>query len=250
MRIENAQSGLSIAAAAIATLIATGVACRPAIALDPADTTGLSDEFDGTGLADTWQVVNPDTAAIEVRDGALFMTPNRNVVWWLADQGPGVFREVTGNFRVSAAVQARKASDPSTHVDSGFQFAGLIARDPASDGEAPENYVFNVVGYRGDYLCTETKTTENDLSQVEGPPWPNADAELRVCRVDDEFRIYRRPIGGDTWEHTITYSRRDLPATLQVGPIAYTYTDGWDLEARFEYVRIEPVNGEADCLTD
>jgi hypothetical protein len=122
------------------------------------------------------------------------MRPTKNTVWYKKDQGPGLVKLVTGNFKVTSTVRARRASAPGEPVSNGYQFAGLIARDPASaKPDAKESYVFNVVGYRGDYLSVETKTTKRDHSDVEGPAWPSADAELRICRKDDVFRVYKRP---------------------------------------------------------
>ena len=148
--------------------------------LPPADVAGLDDDFSGKEIDAAWQVLNASTFERKQEGGKLVLKPTQNTVWYKADQGPGLVKRVTGNFRVSTTVRARKASDPEKAVDAGFQFAGIIARDPASDeGEAKESYVFNVVGYRGDYLSVETKTTKKDVSYVEGPEWDSGDAELR-----------------------------------------------------------------------
>lgn len=237
--------------AAFGSLVAALIACTPAPALEPATVDGFDATFDGSGLGEGWTVVNDSEFTWEIVDGELVFVPHTNNVWWMEDQGPGILREITGNFRMTTRVYARKASNPEQAVDSGYQFAGIIARDPASAAEgAEENYVFSVVGWRGDYMSAETKTTEDDVSIVAGPDWESGDAELRICRINGEFHLYDRPIGGDTWSHAITYERRDLPATLQVGPIAYTYTNDWDLRARFDYVTFAPVTTIDDCLLD
>lgn len=219
--------------------------------LPPADVAGLDDDFSGKEIDAAWQVLNASTFERKQVGGKLVLKPTQNTVWYKADQGPGLVKRVSGNFRVSTTVRARKASDPEKAVDAGFQFAGIIARDPASDeGEAKESYVFNVVGYRGDYLSVETKTTKKDVSYVEGPEWDSGDAELRICRYNGELSVYKRPIGGKEWQLGIAYKRKDLPATLQVGPIAYAYTDQWDLEASFDEIRFAPVKDHADCIAD
>ncbi len=240
-RIALISAGLSGALAA--------VACRPAPALEPAQVDGFSDDFEGSGVSADWQVVNAETFALSVEGGQLVMVPNRNTVWYMADEGPGVFRDVTGNFRVTTTTYARKASNNDEAVDTGYQFSGIIARNPAGATER-ENYVFNVVGWRGDYMAAETKTTRNDESVVHGPDWESGDAELRICRFNGTFMLADRPVGGDTWNHSITYERRDLPETLQVGPIAYTYTDEWDLRAAFDQVVYEPLASLDDCLSE
>ncbi len=234
-----------------AVLLISVLACTPAPALEPADVAGADAMFGDGELGNGWTVVNDTDFSWEIVDGELVFTPHTHNVWWMEDQGPGILREVTGNFRVSTRVYARKASAPDEAVDSGYQFAGLIARDPASAAEgAEENYIFSVVGWRGDYMSAETKTTEDDVSIVAGPDWETGDAELRICRINGTFHLYNRPVGGDTWSEAITYERRDLPATLQVGPIAYTYTNNWDLRARFDYVTFGPVGSLEDCIAD
>jgi len=234
---------------AIVLLASSSVACREPLA--PAEVTSFDDDFTGKELSPDWAVLNGASFDRRLDGGRLFMKPTKNTVWYKADQGSGLVKLVKGNFKVSSTVRAHKASDPDKPVDVGYQFGGLIARDPASDAaDAKESYVFNVVGYRGDYLSVETKTTERDHSEVQGPAWPSADAELRICRLDGTFRVYKRPIGDKSWELGFTYERSDLPATLQVGPIAYAFTDKFDLDARFDEVKFAPVRTVDDCTTD
>lgn len=231
------------------SVLVLSLACAPAPALEPAQVAGMSDSFDGSGMGEGWTLVGSEHFEYVVEGGELVMIPHTNNVWWMEDQGPGFLRPISGNFRMSTRVFARKASAPDEAVDDGYQFAGIIARDPASAApDAKENYVFSVVGWRGDYMSAETKTTEDDVSIVAGPDWTTGDAELRICRVNAEFHLYNRPVGGSEWTHAITYTRRDLPETLHVGPIAYTYTNAWDMRARFDYVDLAPVSAVDDCL--
>ncbi len=209
----------------------------------------VNDEFDQS-VDPAWSPMNLDLVDAEMSDGQLVMTPNQFSVWFHADVGPAYLQNVTGDFRVTTAVTARSASNPSEPVSTNFQFAGIIVRDPASDTDAPENYVFSVVGFRGDYLSHETKSTVDDLSMVDGPPWSSGDAELRICRVGAAVKLFIREIGADTWTPAIEYTRNDFPATVQVGPIAYAYTDDVDLRASFDYVRFAPVEQASDCTAD
>ncbi|HHH12010.1 MAG TPA: hypothetical protein ENK23_08070 [Sorangium sp.] len=124
---------------------------------------------------------------------------------------------------------------------------GLIARDPASDTSGKENYVFNVVGYRNGYLSVETKTTRDNHSEVVGPKWNSGDAELRICRLNEHFLVLKRHLGDARWRLADRYRRRDMPASLQVGPIAYTYTDQQNLQVFYDGVAFAPVRTEQDC---
>ncbi|MEZ4432245.1 MAG: hypothetical protein R3F65_07505 [bacterium] len=122
-----------------------------------------------------------------------------------------------------------------------------MARDPVTP---PEDYVFIVVGRDIDDLSVETKTTLAGRSAYTGPPWPSSDAALRICRLGDTFRLYKRPIDGGEWILADTFDRPDLPATLQVGAIAYTNSAMPDLTVAFEEIVFAPAAAEADCTED
>ncbi len=233
----------------LATLALGAAACDVGPPLTPATVTGLDDDFTAPTLDPAWTIVNGSTAKIEVSGGLLAITPTKNVVWYHADQGPFLHKLVTGNFKVTTVAHARKASDPTKTPDIDYQFGGLMARAPSSDG-GKQDHVFNVVGYRGEFLSVETKTTKQDKSFVHGPAWPSGDAELRLCRVNGRFFLHKRPVGGKEWEQAMMYKRPDLPATLQVGLIAYAYTDRFDLRATFEHIRFAPVTSADDCTKD
>lgn len=88
-----------------------------------------------------------------------------------------------------------------------------MARSPSSDS-GQENYLFAAVGV-GDQMGNLTVQTENTLngaSVYEPPPWPSADAELRLCRTGSQFSLYKRTVGAGTWTLAATYKRADLPA--------------------------------------
>ena len=105
-----------------------------------------------------------------------------------------------------------------------------------------ENYVFNVVGTRFDIPSIETKSTTNNSSGTIEHFGINATrAELRMTRAGDEFNMYSRPLGSNTWIHRSTFNRPDLPDTLQVGIIAYAFLSyPEELAVRVDYIRFEP----------
>jgi len=210
--------------------------------------TGLSDDFSGSKLDASWSVLFGETSKIALEGGALQLTPRSNTVWFHADRSVLVHKRVTGDFMVTSGVRARKASQRDRPVDVGYQFGGLIARSPGSDEPgAKENHVFVVVGYRGEFLSVETKTTQAGHSQVEGPKWPSSDAVLRICRVGSELHLYKRAIGASVWEKAASHTRPDLPRTLQVGPIAYAFHHAADLRASFDEVTFGVPHSAADC---
>ena len=84
-------------------------------------------------------------------------------------------------------------------------------------------------------------------TKYDGPSWGSAEAELRLCRFGQIFKLYKRHIGAsEPWLLTETFDRPDLPDTLQVGVNIYTDNTP-DLSVRFEQLRLEPLSAETDC---
>ena len=222
---------------------------RPPTGPDASPPNVLSDEFNGTSLDASWNRTRPELLDISVSGGELHLVANQYSVWFNHEAGAALWKGMTGNFKVTTSVKARKQSNPSEPVGPNYQFGGVIAYDPAPTRDQ-HNYVFIVVGDRGGYLSVETKSTRNGSSDVVGPEWPSGDAELRLCRVGSRFTLYKRAIGATSWTEAISYDRTDLPETLNVGPFAYAYTSSPDLRASFARVTIEPVSSAADCARD
>ncbi len=206
-----------------------------------------TDEFTGDSLDPSWDVLRGELLDISVADGELHLVANQYSVWFNEEAGALIHKTVSGNFKATTSVKARKASDPSEFVGPDFQFGGLLALDPTTQ---LHNYVFIVVGDRGGYLSVETKSTINSSSDVQGPEWPSGDAELRLCRVGADFFLYKREIGDTTWTEAVSYTRQDLPTELHVGPFAYAFNNAPDIRASFARVSITPVLTQADCTVD
>src|SRR5262249_51328643 len=102
------------------------------------------DEFEGSMLDASWTIFRPDLADVAVADGALSITPKPKDLWYQASQGVVVYKTLTGDFKVTTTVHARKASDPSAPPAQFADVGGLMARNPGGDAE---NYVLGVVGY-------------------------------------------------------------------------------------------------------
>jgi hypothetical protein len=197
------------------------------------------------GFAD-WQLINPQAVRISEDDGALVMNLIGSVIWFNADKGVLLYREVSGDFRATATVRTSKASDPSAPPgqDGSVQLAGLMART-----EVPtENSVFIVSGSIGSSTGLETKTTESSHSIYIQRGLPTGgDAELRLCRIGSTFLLWWRHVdSNEDWTHMSTLDRKDMPQTLQVG--ANIYTDVVpDIVARFEHLTIEPIALGGGC---
>ena len=206
---------------------------------DASGSVPTSDTFDGTTLNSSWTVFRPDLADIAVADGSLSIVPHSGALWYQASQADLVYKLVTGNFKATTTVHARKASNrmqtPAQFADVG----GIMARNPSGSSE---NYILGVVGYAEmNQLAVEHKSTTNGKS-VYGEVAFTADAEFRMCREGSTFTIYYRHPGDTTWGPAFDpFLRPDLPETVQVGAIAYTGANAPDFVAIFDNFTFEPL---------
>src|SRR5262245_53436818 len=69
------------------------------------------DEFEGTALDPSWQRTRAALLDISVEGGELHLEPNQYSVWFHAEVGAALSKPVTGDFRVTTSVKARKRSD-------------------------------------------------------------------------------------------------------------------------------------------
>jgi hypothetical protein len=211
------------------------------------DLAGMSDSFDGAALDAEWQIFNPGAVTVNVSGGSLRLTLTKMALWFQASQGVLVYKNVTGDFKVTSRVHAHRTSNPAEPPAQSVELGGLMARNAAAP---PENYVFIVVGHDENDISVETKSTLNSDSKYMGPTWPSAEAELRLCRVGATFAYFKRAIGGAAWtEATPPIERADLPATLQVGPNIYSLNQP-DLTVDFDEVTFAKVASLADCAKD
>lgn len=188
-------------------------------------------------LESDWKWYQPHFVESSFSDSGLVLTCLSESVWYQNLRGPMVYRNIQGDCVVSVNVKTRKSSDVNSYPDSQWQFGGVIFRDPAGDTLlSRENYVFNVVGFRGTALQIETKSTRNGYSDVSAFDWESGDAEIRVEKRGCEFILNAKPIGAVDWLEMCRYTRPDLPEVLQMGLIVYAYSEGrelFDLQVEF-----------------
>lgn len=214
------------------------------------------DYFNGNTLDLQWSIINQDMFNLSVNNGRLTMTPHSHCSsypycgWFNETSGPAIVKDITGDFIAQTLVRPRNLVNQRESVSGGYQFGGIIARDPNSSAE---NHIFTVVGFRQEIgvnaLANERKNTTNNVSSVVGPALENqstGDRELRLCRSGANFNLFIREIGQQNWDFVQTYNRA-LPTTLEVGPIAYTYGNTVSLVAEFDYFEIKNLE-QQDCL--
>ena len=229
-----------------ATIVATFAGVGDAAVITVLDDIAtLSDDFED-GTFSGWDQFNPQLVSVTESGGMLQLQPVTSL-WFNASTGPLISKPITGDFKVTAFVSTRSLASPGSPPAPTFRLGGLMARNP--NASAGENYVFIVVGADGNDLSVETKTTVNSVSTFQGPPWPPGEGDLRICRVGAQFTLYIRT-PGQPWQLRDTFNRPDLPATLEVGPVAYANVSPPDLTVSYESVTFARVNTISDCTTD
>ena len=189
----------------------------------------------------SWIVFRPELLEVSTNDARLTLVLTKAAPWAGSREGGLVYQQVTGNFRMTATVRARKNSDPRQPVSSLVSLGGLMARNPAGkDQGGTENYVHIVVGNTPSGIGIETKTTRNSSTQYIAVREPSSDAELSMCRSGSTFSLYKRPIGATSWTLAQSYIREDLPDTLQVGVNIYAVLPT-DLQVTFDNLHIIPL---------
>jgi beta-lactam-binding protein with PASTA domain len=233
-----------------------GSAVNLVVSLGPA--SAFSDEFNANSIGD-WSlrhIIEGTPAQFTTLDidqsttGALTIIPTQTPGWFAADDGPLVFKLLSGNFAVHIQVTSDSIANPGQPPGSDFNSAGLMARNP-SGASGPENYVMLNTGRQDGRIPgrigSETKTTVNSSSTLfidQGAHF----GELILCRVGDNFHSFRFLDGDAGWTATDTFSRSDLPNTLQVGLVVNAFTTPVDLRATFDFIRLRPAPVSAsDC---
>ncbi|MFD1162984.1 T9SS type A sorting domain-containing protein [Hwangdonia seohaensis] len=214
--------------------------------------SALSDVFNDSILDESWNLFQTQyyQTPVPMNNGFMEMNLddvecNRTCVWWVDMNAGLIYKEITGDFNVVIAVYTKQKNNPTQDIDGWTQLAGLMARDPASTTSGNENYVFNVAGMRFDNPSIELKSTTNNLSSIRAftDNMSGTAAELRMVREGTFFSLYSRQIGSSTWIFRDAFNRPDLPATLQVGLIAYVFEAyPGNLLAQFDYIRFSEVD--------
>jgi hypothetical protein len=203
----------------------TSTASRTVQTLD-----ALSDPFDGAALSSAWTIHEAaEMAAPLVQNGAVLLQPTATgpaATWFQDEEGPALFKRVTGDFTVSAAMHVFNPASLSpipVPPPISYRLAGLIARDPASAAGA-RNSVHVALG-AGDPavpVALEDKTTVSSQSSFMLHATSSIHQELQMQRSGATFTLRAREIGTTTWSVVATHVRPDLPATLDVGPMIYS----------------------------
>ncbi|MCE9596137.1 MAG: hypothetical protein K8S98_18260 [Planctomycetes bacterium] len=186
----------------------------------------LSDDFEGAQIASAWLYDNPSLAQFAQGGGALSITPTASgltSIWFDDSEGPLIYKQVTGDFTVRATLHARDTVAPNAPPPQPYRLGGLLVRNPnGSSGDLDWVHVAIGGGDASVPIAVEDKTTVDSSSDFVLHPLLTADAEVRIRRRGVDFELHWRPIGTTTWTALRVHHRPDLPATVDVGLMAYS----------------------------
>ncbi len=225
----------------------------------------------------------------QVENGFLKVKGVPEKAGWYSDRsGPFYYQVVSGDFMVETTARAVKTADESSRPKGAFNSAGLLVRDASS---APSNmrWLMYNIGQQKGFYGTEAKSTVpkidkwhmhrlagfNSASTFWLTPAPEqvTEASLRICRVGDEFRFYKKFAGENQWQEethqegttvlgngaakptkgvkedgSIRFVRDDLPATVQVGLIVNPGMPPNDGEGQFSGISFARLSDFHQCL--
>lgn len=188
--------------------------------------SAFDDDFSAPALEDDWTLLNGSILAQSIAAGELHLRPTvggGSVTWFQGDQGPLVYKLVTGDFSVTATVRAFDPGNPTQPPPNNYRLGGLMARDPTSTPN-DQNFVHVAVGGGdpGTPVAVEDKTTTQSVSDFLLYPVTAAEGELRITRQGSLMSLYYRPIGAASWQLLRAHPHPEFPATLQVGMMVYS----------------------------
>jgi hypothetical protein len=218
----------------------------PAVATTVQTLAAFSDAFAGPSLDPAWRLHEAaEMLPPWIANGALHLQPTATglaATWFQNEEAPALFKSITGDFTVTAIVSATATNGaPGAAPPISYRLAGLIARDPASlPGDRNSVHVALGSGDAQTPLAVEDKTTDGSVSAFQFHPAPATTLELRLRRVGALFSMGFRSVGGGPFTDVASHLRPDLPATLDVGPMAYSNQAPAVLLARFDEVLFAP----------
>lgn len=208
----------------------------------PDPLAALSDEFDAPSLGDYQRVrdveswPNDQLEVLDVgvtRAGWLTLIPHTNA-WYEDYRGPLVFKEVTGDFVATTSVEVSNRAGTGAPGRQ-YSLAGLMIRAPRAITPGTwtpngEQYSFLSIGAAsvpGSFQY-EVKTTRYideftpySLLEISNLPCGCGESLLQTVRIG-EYIIQLAKDPSSPWTVINRYHRPDLPATVQLGFVAYT----------------------------
>lgn len=218
----------------LATTNAVHTAIEPIAALD--------EEFEMAELHGSWNLLHPELVDWQLEGGELALSPTSFGVpdmWFNEGEGPLFWRELTGDFTVTTAVRVSAANDPNVPPPTGFRLGGLLVRSGQTPGLLDHDWAHVATGSGGGGTPAgvERKETHDSVSTWSIVPTATTEKELRLRRRGASIQLAWREPGALNWTELADFDFPELSATVQVGPMAYSFSGPANVTARFDWVR-------------
>ena len=207
--------------------------------------SALDDDFEGSALDPAWQVLHPDRVTIDVSGGALHLTPTVTapLIWFNDDEAGYVYKEVTGDFEMSALVRTHAAGDPNAPPATGFRLGGILVRDPNATAPGTHDWAHVALGSGATTTSgIERKNTVSSVSDWQLFPLglPVPEQELRVRREGQTVTLFHRDPGAADWTELASYAKPGFPARVQIGLMVYSHGAPPAVTTRVEWASFAP----------
>lgn len=189
--------------------------------------------------SNTWELFNPITYAVKQNTPtALQLDLAQNALWFNSSKGGLVYRTMTGDFTITATVNAVSKSNNNQGASCNVCLGGLMVRNASG---ASENYVHLVTGNTPNGLGYEYKSTTNNVSVYTAVADGNTRRDLRIQRSGHDVILSQKLPSSSTWQVITTYTRHDFPSAMMVGMNIYTAASVAvaDLSLVYEGVTVE-----------
>lgn len=186
-----------------------------------------------------WDMFRPAVYSVRQNDDDILQLDlEENALWYNNSQGGLIHRTITGDFTITAAVNAVQKSNGEP-VACNICLGGLMIRNLSSTGG--ENYVHLVTGFTPDGLGIEFKSTTNGASDFDTDADGSSIHDLKIQRIGNTFTLSQKLPEETDWTVAATFNRPDLPATVMAGINIYTAQNGdvADLSIIYKNITIE-----------
>jgi hypothetical protein len=196
------------------------------------DLSKLNDEFKSSESLKSWnqsherEQIPSKIHKLTIENDNLILEPGISG-WFQELQAPFVFKEVSGDFDVTARI---KLTGLETEVPSApWSLGGLMVRASRQTRGADwqpkeENWMFMTTGVAEEpgKIITESKFTANSRSSLKLRASKSGWITIRLVRSGYSF-VYLYKFDGDkTWTVRERFYHMNMPMTLEVGVVAYT----------------------------
>ncbi|MCB9697457.1 MAG: hypothetical protein H6738_11810 [Alphaproteobacteria bacterium] len=205
--------------------------------------SSLSEDFESGVLGPAWTVLHPQLATISFVNGSLRIVPTAAglpSIWYQDGEGPLVSQRIRGDFTVTTRALAHDPSGAAPPVS--YRLGGITVRNPDDTVPGTHDFVHVAVG-SGDPthpFAVEHKITVDSQSTYAFDSVPFGPVDLRIVRTGDVFELSFKLPADASWTPSATYVVPQMPATVEVGLMAYANASPIDLQVDFDAFDLSP----------